>query len=88
LVAIDPAPCIGDAAFDAADLVMWRADDLGTIEARAERLAVAIGIDASVLFSWCVAFAGMNALELASQGDGHHAQVDVLAELASKVDAT
>jgi streptomycin 6-kinase len=88
LVAIDPAPCIGDAAFDTVDLVLWRADSLATIEARAERLAVAIGVDASAIFSWCVAFAGMNALELASQADRDRSHVDVLVELASKVDAT
>jgi len=39
LVAIDPAPCLGDPAFDAIDLVFWRADDAGTIATRAERLA-------------------------------------------------
>jgi streptomycin 6-kinase len=88
LVAIDPAPCIGDAAFDTVDLVLWRADSLATIEARAERLAVAIGVDASAIFSWCVAFAGMNALELASQSDGDRTHVDVLAELAARVDST
>ena len=27
LVAIDPAPCLGDPAFDAVDLILWRADD-------------------------------------------------------------
>src|SRR5260370_961646 len=34
LVAIDPAPCLADAAFDAVDLILWQADGLGTIEAR------------------------------------------------------
>ena len=36
LVAIDPAPCVGDPAFDAIDLVLWRADDAATIATRAE----------------------------------------------------
>jgi streptomycin 6-kinase len=27
LVAIDPTPCVGDAAFDAVDLILWQADD-------------------------------------------------------------
>src|SRR5207248_8777687 len=36
LVAIDPAPCLGDAAFDAIDLILWQADDVETIEARVE----------------------------------------------------
>jgi streptomycin 6-kinase len=88
LVAIDPAPCIGDVAFDTVDLVLWRADSMGTIDARTERLAAAIGVDASAIFSWCVAFAGMNALELASQTDADRSQVAVLVDLASQVDAT
>src|SRR5213079_3710177 len=46
LVAIDPAPCLGDPAFDAIDLILWKADELETIEARAERLAAATGMDA------------------------------------------
>jgi streptomycin 6-kinase len=65
LVAIDPAPCLGDAAFDAIDLLLWQADELATIEGRAQRLAVALGADAHRLLDWCTAFAGMAALELA-----------------------
>jgi streptomycin 6-kinase len=65
LVAIDPAPCLGDAAFDAVDLIFWQAEDLGTIETRAEQVAAAIGADAERLLAWCTAFAGMTALELA-----------------------
>ena len=45
LVAIDPAPCLGDPAFDAIDLVLWRAEDVDMIAARAARLAPAIGAD-------------------------------------------
>ena len=70
LVAIDPAPCLGDPAFDAVDLICWQADDLETIEARIERLAAATGTHAERLLGWCTAFAGMIALELASQGNG------------------
>jgi streptomycin 6-kinase len=69
LVAIDPAPCLGDAAFDAVDLVVWQADDLATIETRAGRLAAAAGLDAGRVLDWCAAFAGMCALERASRGD-------------------
>lgn len=65
LVAIDPAPCLGDAAFDAVDLLLWQADDLATIEGRAQRLSSAIGADEHRLLDWCTAFAGMTALELA-----------------------
>jgi streptomycin 6-kinase len=84
LVAIDPAPCLGDAAFDAVDLIFWQADDLATIEARCTRLARAAGLDAERLLAWCVAFAGMAALELASEGNGPRARVEALRGLASR----
>jgi len=83
LVAIDPAACIGDAAFDVVDLVLWRADSLQTIEHRAERLGVVMEMDASAILSWCVAFAGMNALELATSDGGHPEQIDALVMLAA-----
>src|SRR5206468_1701081 len=71
LVAIDPAPCLGDdLAFDAIDLLLWQADDVDTIAARAHLLAPAIGTDTSHLMAWCTAFAAMIALELAQS---HHA---------------
>ncbi|HLQ33210.1 MAG TPA: hypothetical protein VK457_11020 [Chloroflexota bacterium] len=38
-VAIDPAPCLGDAAFDTVDLILWQADDRETIQARAPAVA-------------------------------------------------
>jgi streptomycin 6-kinase len=66
LVAIDPAPCFGDPAFDAVDLVMWRADDTDIVRVRAEQLASALGFEAKRLLAWCTAFAGMTALELAA----------------------
>ena len=66
LVAIDPGPCLGDdLAFEAIDLLLWQADDVETIVARAEELAPVIDVDASRLLDWCTAFAGMTALELA-----------------------
>ncbi|HJU03110.1 MAG TPA: aminoglycoside phosphotransferase family protein [Actinomycetes bacterium] len=81
LVAIDPAACTGDAAFDAVDLLLWQADDLETIQARAERLAEATGMDAGRMLAWCAAFAGMNALEMATQG-APGARIEVLVGLA------
>jgi len=66
LVAVDPAPCLGDdLAFDAIELLLWQADDVDTIAARVQRLAPAIGTDAERLGEWCTAFAAMIALELA-----------------------
>ncbi len=83
LVAIDPAPCLGDAAFDPVDLILWQAADLATIDARIARLAAATGVNAPRLLGWCVAFAAMSALELASQGNGDRAAMETLLELAS-----
>jgi streptomycin 6-kinase len=84
LVAIDPAPCVGDAAFDAVDLILWQADDAATIEARAERVAAATAMDAERILAWCAAFASMSALELASEGDGNRGRIDTLLELAGE----
>jgi streptomycin 6-kinase len=88
LVAIDPAPCLGDAAFDAVDLLLWQADNLEMIAARSERLAAATGMEAERLHGWCVAFAAMVALELGSQGNGPAARIEALLELASQAPDT
>jgi streptomycin 6-kinase len=84
LVAIDPAPCLGDAAFDAVDVVLWQATDQAIIEARAERLAAASDLDAQRLLSWCVAFAAMSALETGSPGNGDCTHTEVLLSLAAQ----
>jgi streptomycin 6-kinase len=82
LVAIDPAPCLGDHAFEAVDLVFWRAPDVATITARAQRLAPAIGASPDRLLAWCCAFAAMAALELAEASDRVDARVAPLLDLA------
>jgi streptomycin 6-kinase len=84
LVAIDPAPCLGDPAFDAVDLLCWQADDLATIQARTERLAAATGTHPARLVGWCTAFAAMIALELASQGNGARPATAALLGLAAQ----
>jgi streptomycin 6-kinase len=86
LVAIDPTPCRGDAAFDAVDLVLWQADDLETIRARTELVAAATGVDGGRLHAWSCAFAGMIALELASEGNVPRARIEVLQGLASQAE--
>lgn len=83
LVAIDPAPCVGDAAFDAVDLLLWQAEDVETIEARAERLAAATGYSADRLLAWCTAYAGMVALELAESPDASPTGLEALTKLAN-----
>jgi streptomycin 6-kinase len=85
LVAIDPAPCLGDdLAFDAIDLLLWQADDVGMIEARAERLAPAIDVDARRLLDWCTAFAAMVALELAEAPTSPRERIDAAVTLANQ----
>jgi len=84
LVAIDPSSCVGDAAFDVVDLVLWRANAVETIERRAQRLAVTMNVDESVIFSWCVAFAGAHALKLATKEGVPSDQIDTLVELAAR----
>ena len=83
LVAIDPAPCLGDdLAFEAIDLLLWQADDVETIVARAEELAPAIDVDAGRLLDWCTAFAGMTALELAEASDSPRERIEAAVTLA------
>jgi streptomycin 6-kinase len=88
LVAIDPAGCLGDPAYEAIDLLVWRAPDIATIEARATVLAQAIGVEEARLLDWCVAFAGMFAIDLAGPGQRHvdnwRDQVGPLLRLASR----
>ena len=82
LVAIDPAPCVGDPAFDAVDLLLWRAENVETIRARAQELAPPTGTEPERLLAWCSAFAAMIALEIAeANGQAHIAH---LLELAAR----
>lgn len=84
LVAVDPAPCVGDPAFDAVDLVFWRAEDVQTIDARAKALAPLFGADAARLVGWCAAFSAMVALEKAEATDGAQREVESLLSLAAR----
>jgi streptomycin 6-kinase len=63
LVAIDPAPCAGDPAFDPVDLLMWRATDMSDLVGRAERVGAQMGLRQDRLLEWCAAFSAMTALE-------------------------
>jgi len=65
LVAIDPAPCAGDPAFDTVDLLFWQVDDLAGLIARATELAARLDLSAERMVRWCAAFAPMAALERA-----------------------
>lgn len=85
LVAVDPAPCLGDdVAFDAIDLLLWRAEDAGTIASRAELLAPAIASDIEHLLEWCRAFAAMTALEVAESADASADRIQPYLTLAAE----
>jgi streptomycin 6-kinase len=84
LVALDPAACHGDAAFDTVDLVFWRADDLAAITVRATELGSAIGLDADRLLDWCVAFAAMVALELVASLGASEDRIRTYLDLAKQ----
>lgn len=85
LVAIDPAPCLGDdLAFEAIDLLLWQADGVDLIAARAEQLAPAIDVDAPRLLEWCTAFAAMVALELAEAPNSPRERIEAAVTLANQ----
>jgi streptomycin 6-kinase len=86
LVAIDPAPCLGDPAFDAVDLVLWRAEDEPTVALRAEQLAAGIGAEPGRLLEWCCAFAAMIALEIAEASVDVRERVAPYLALASRAE--
>jgi streptomycin 6-kinase len=82
LVAIDPAPCVGDPAFDAVDLLLWQAEDAPTLATRVDALAPAIEVGARRLHQWCAAFAAMTALELAEASSYPRRTMGFLVDLA------
>jgi len=85
LVAIDPAPCIGDPAFDAVDLVLFRASGVGAISERARQLAPMIHVDPERLLQWCAAFAPMVALEIAERNGQENTRLQPLIALARHI---
>jgi streptomycin 6-kinase len=88
LVAIDPAPCLGDdLAFEAVDLLLWQAGDVDVVAARAQQLAPAIGVEASRLLDWCTAFAAMVALELAEAPNTSRERIEAALSLAEQTPA-
>jgi streptomycin 6-kinase len=82
LVAIDPAPCVGDPAFDAVDLLLWQADDFETVAVRTAALAPTIGVKPTRMLDWCTAFAGMVVLEMAESATSSRKSIRALAALA------
>jgi streptomycin 6-kinase len=68
LVAIDPRPCLGDAAFDAIDWVFCGADEPASWQSRSRALAAGLDLDADRLWAWCRALAAMLAAGRAARG--------------------
>lgn len=81
LVAIDPRPCVGDAAFDAVDWVFWPKEDPQNWESRCTQLATALDVDRSRVWDWCRTFAAMLAATTATRG-GDSDRVDAFLALA------
>jgi len=88
LVAIDPAPCIGDPAFDAIDLIIWQAQTPEAVQQRTNELAPALGVDPARLLPWCSAFAAMAAMDVAELPGNSEQEVRSLLDLAQQVPAT
>lgn len=92
LVAIDPAPCSGDPAFDTVDLLMWQVADLAGLIARATELGARLELRHERVIRWCAAFAPMEALERAEGSprgctppdSGHPGRLRMLLELADQ----
>jgi streptomycin 6-kinase len=91
LVAVDPAPCWDDAAFDPVDLLLWRSEDLATLGARAQELGDQLDSRPERLLRWCAAFAASVALEEAEEaeeasiGASPSARIRMLIDLASSI---
>jgi streptomycin 6-kinase len=87
LVAIDPAPCSGDPAFDTVDLLMWQVADLAGLTARATDLGARLDLSCQRMLQWCAAFAPMEALERAAAtppGSARSGRLRMLLELAER----
>lgn len=67
LIAVDPRPCTGDAAFDAIDWVFCGECELDQWKARNQALASRLGLDPDRLRAWCRAFAPMLAANRAAR---------------------
>ena len=68
LVAIDPRPCAGDPAYDAADWVIFRTAPDGWPD-RAAVLAAAVGSTPERVMAWVAAFGALHAASAASRGE-------------------
>jgi streptomycin 6-kinase len=82
LVAVDPAPCVGDPAFDLVDLLLWKARDRAALTSRAEQLAPMVGVPTGRALDWCAAFAPMTALEMAEASPDSSRDIDWLLAMA------
>lgn len=68
LVAIDPRPCVGEAAFDVVDWVFWRATGPASWMCRSEELASGLDLEHERVWAWCRALAALLAAAMAARG--------------------
>jgi streptomycin 6-kinase len=81
LVAIDPRPCVGDAAFDVIDWVFWGTHQRHAWEARARAIASTLDLHPERCWEWCRAIAPIIATSAAGRGEPPGA-VEALLDLA------
>lgn len=83
LVAVDPRACIGDAAADTVDWVLWQATSHEEVERRAATLASVLGLPPSRLLAWARACAPMYAITEADSDRAQGPHHQLLLELAA-----
>ncbi|RNL84603.1 aminoglycoside phosphotransferase family protein [Halostreptopolyspora alba] len=83
LVAVDPRACIGDAAADTPDWVLWKATSVAEVERRAATLAAALGIPQSRVIAWARACAPMYAITEVERGREREEPFAMLMELSA-----
>ncbi|MEU2941534.1 aminoglycoside phosphotransferase family protein [Nocardiopsis alba] len=81
LVVLDPRACLGDAAVDAVDWALWKADDVAEVERRVEGLSRTMGVDGDRMMEWVRAFAPCLAVSKANRGQGGTVEFDLLMNL-------
>ncbi|MBB4933799.1 streptomycin 6-kinase [Lipingzhangella halophila] len=83
LVAVDPRACLGDAAADTVDWLVWKAASVDEVQRRAAVLASVLGLPESRLLAWARACAPMYAITEAERGRSGGAEFRMLMELAA-----
>ncbi|MFC4564559.1 aminoglycoside phosphotransferase family protein [Nocardiopsis mangrovi] len=83
LVAVDPRACLGDAAFDAVDWVLWKATSIGEVEQRVSELSAAMDVSGERMLAWARAHAPIFAVAWAQRGRADSEKFHFLLDFAS-----